>query len=113
MTYYIGGTLDTPITSTGASGTITFEPGDLVVDVAGLVSTAEKHQALVTTGWSYISVHSASPSTSGANEIASSTRGAVTWSTPSGGQVTNTNTVTVGFPPSSTATHFGVQSTAS
>ena len=114
-TFYVGGPLTGSISTGASAGSVTFAPGSLTVNTAGLISTTEGSQALVTTGWGYIGLHSASPSTTGANEVAGGSyiRVAVTWNAPSGGTVTNSNTVTVAIPASTTAAYFGVWSTAS
>ena len=114
-TYYVGGALSGSITTGASAGSVTFAPGALVVSAAGLISTTEGTQALPTTGWGYISLHTASPSTTGANEVAGGSyiRAAVTWNSQSGGQVTNSNTVTVAIPASTTAAYWGVWSTSS
>jgi hypothetical protein len=82
-----------------------------------LASSTELNQALSTTGWGYISIHSATPGTTGASEISGGSpayaRVAVTWGTPSGGVVSNTNALTINFPASATAAYFGVWSASS
>ena len=77
-----------------------------------LASTTEANQALATTGWAYVSLHTASPSTTGVNEVAGGTyaRVAVTWNSPSGGAVTNSNSLTINVPASTTVTHVGIWS---
>lgn len=80
-----------------------------------LASTTEENQALSTTSWGFISLHTASPSTTGANEASggSYARVAVTWNAASGGAVTNSGTVTINAPASTTFTHVGVWSASS
>lgn len=80
-----------------------------------LASTTEQNQALATTGWGFISIHSATPGTTGASELSGGTyaRVAVTWNAASGGAVTNSNALTINFPASATAAYFGVWSASS
>lgn len=77
-----------------------------------LASTTETNQALATTGWAYLSLHTASPSTNGANEVSggSYARVAVAWGSPSGGSVSNSGALTVNVPASTTVTHVGIWS---
>jgi len=77
------------------------------------ISTQEANQALATTGWGYVSLHTADPGTTGASEVTggSYARVAVTWNVASGGSVTNSNVVTINLPSGVTATYFGVWST--
>lgn len=79
-----------------------------------LISTTEANQALATTGWAYVSLHTATPGTTGASEVTGGSpayaRVAVTWNSPSGGSVTNSNALTINLPASTTATHFGIWS---
>ena len=84
-----------------------------------LASSTELNQAVTTTGWGYISIHSSSPSTTGANEISGGSpvyaRQAVTWGAASNGVVSNTNSMTFNLPssassPNNTAAYFGVWS---
>jgi len=76
------------------------------------ISTTEANQALSTTGWSYISLHTADPSTTGASEVTggSYARVAVTWNSPSSGSVTQSNALSINLPASTTASYFGVWS---
>ena len=76
------------------------------------ISTTEANQALSTTGWAYVSLHTGDPSTTGANEVTggSYARVAVTWNSPSGGSVTNSNSLSINLPASTTASYFGVWS---
>lgn len=76
------------------------------------ISTTEANQALSTTGWSFVSLHTADPGTTGASEVSggSYARVSVTWNSPSGGSVTNSNALSINLPASTTATYFGVWS---
>ena len=76
------------------------------------ISTTEANQALVTTGWSYVSLHTGDPSTTGANEVTGGTyaRVAVTWNSPSSGTVTQSNALSINLPASTTVSYFGVWS---
>ena len=76
------------------------------------ISTTEANQALATTGWSYVSLHTGDPSTTGANEVTGGTysRVAVTWNSPSSGTVTQSNALSINLPASTTASYFGVWS---
>jgi len=76
------------------------------------ISTTEANQALSTTGWSYVSLHTADPGTTGASEVTGGTyaRVAVTWNSPSGGAVTNNGALSINLPASTTASYFGVWS---
>lgn len=75
-------------------------------------SAAEGTQALVTTGWSFVSLHTADPGTTGASEVSggSYARVAVAWGTASGGSVSNSGAVAINLPASTTATYFGLWS---
>jgi hypothetical protein len=84
-----------------------------------LASVTEQNQALATTGWGFISIHSATPGTTGASEITGGSpayaRVAVTWNAASGGAVTNSNALTFNLPssasaPNNTAAYFGIWS---
>lgn len=79
------------------------------------ISTTEANQALSTTGWAYLSLHSADPGTTGASEVTggSYARVAVTWNAPSGGAVTNAGAVSLNLPALGTAAYVGVWSAAS
>jgi hypothetical protein len=75
------------------------------------ISTTEANQALVTTGWAYVALFTADPTTSGATgEVTGGTyaRVAVTWGTASGGSISNSNALTINLPASTTASYFGV-----
>ena len=76
------------------------------------ISTTEANQALATTGWSYVSLHTADPGTTGASEVTGGTyaRVAATWNTPSSGSVTNSGALSINLPASTTASYFGVWS---
>lgn len=76
------------------------------------ISTTEANQALATTGWAYVSLHTADPGTTGASEVTGGTyaRVAVTWNAASGGQVTNSGALSINLPASTTASYFGVWS---
>ena len=76
------------------------------------ISTTEANQALSTTGWSYVSLHTADPGTTGASEVSGGTyaRVAVTWNSPSGGSVSNCGALSINLPASTTASYFGVWS---
>jgi len=76
------------------------------------ISTTEANQALSTTGWGFVSLHSADPGTTGASEISggSYARVAVTWNTASAGSVTNSNSLSINLPASTTAAYFGIWS---
>jgi len=74
------------------------------------ISTTEANQALSTTGWSYVSLHTADPGTTGASEVTGGTyaRVAVTWNAASGGSVSNSGALSINLPASTTASYFGV-----
>ena len=76
------------------------------------ISTTEANQALSTTGWSYVSLHTADPGTTGASEVSGGTyaRVAVTWNSPSGGSVSNSGALSINLPASTTASYLGVWS---
>jgi hypothetical protein len=76
------------------------------------ISITAANQALVVTGWSFISLHTGDPGTTGANEVSGGAyvRVAVSWRTATGGVRTNSNTLSINLPPSTTVTHFGVWS---
>lgn len=75
-------------------------------------STTELNQALVTTGWAFVSLHTADPGTSGASEVTGGTyaRVAVAWGAASGGAVANSGALTINLPASTTAAYFGLWS---
>jgi hypothetical protein len=79
------------------------------------ISTTEANQALSTTGWGYVSLHTADPTTTGGSEVTGGTyaRVAVTWNTPSSGSVTNSSSLSINLPASTTASYFGVWSASS
>ena len=79
------------------------------------ISTTEANQALSTTGWGYVSLHTADPGTTGASEVTggSYVRVAVTWNSPSSGSVTNSGALSINLPASTTASYFGVWSASS
>ncbi len=58
----------------------------------------------------YVQLNSASPGTSGANELASTTRQACTWNAASGGTKTNASSLTFATPGTVAATHFSTWS---
>lgn len=76
------------------------------------ISTTEANQALSTTGWGFVSLHTADPGTTGASEVTGGTyaRVAVTWNAASGGTVTNSGALSINLPASTTAAYFGVWS---
>jgi hypothetical protein len=76
------------------------------------ISTTEANQALSTTGWAYVSLHTADPSTTGASEVTGGTytRVAVTWNAPSAGAVTNSSAININLPATTTAAYFGIWS---
>ena len=77
------------------------------------ISTTEANQALVATGWGFISLHTADPGTTGASEVTGGTyaRVAVTWGSPTGGTIANnTSALSINLPASTTAAYFGVWS---
>lgn len=55
----------------------------------------------------FVSLHSASPGTTGANESASTTRLACTWNLASAGSKTNSSALTFTTPGTVPNTHFG------
>jgi len=76
------------------------------------ISTTEANQALATTGWSYVSLHTADPGTTGASEVTGGTyaRVAVSWNAASSGSVTQSGALSINLPASTTASYFGVWS---
>lgn len=78
-----------------------------------LASTTAENQALdglsggTTNVLAFVQLHTASPSTTGANEMASVTRLACSWNAASSGAKTNSTALTFTTPGSSAATHFG------
>jgi len=77
-----------------------------------LASTTETTQALVSTGWAYVSLHTATPGTTGTSEVAGGTyaRVAVTWNAASAGSISNSNALSLNLPATTTAAFFGVWS---
>ena len=75
-------------------------------------SVTEENQALVTTGWAYVSLHTADPGTTGASEVTGGTyaRVAAAWNSPSGGAVTNSGALAINLPASTTASYVGIWS---
>jgi hypothetical protein len=61
----------------------------------------------------FVQLHSASPSTTGANELTSTTRQACTWNAASAGSKTNSSALTFTTPGTTAATHFGTFSAVS
>lgn len=55
----------------------------------------------------YISLHTADPGTTGANEMASCPRQSGSWNAASGGSKTNSNALSFANPGTSAATHWG------
>ena len=78
-------------------------------------SVTEQNQALVVTGWAYVSLHSADPGANGASELSGGTyaRVAVAWGAPSGGVVANTGALSINLPASTTASYYGIWSASS
>lgn len=78
-------------------------------------STTEENQALSTTSWSFVSLHTADPGTTGASEVSggSYARVAVSWNSASGGSVTNSGALSINLPASTTAAYFGIWSASS
>lgn len=78
-----------------------------------LASTTAENQALdglsggTTNLLAYVQLHSASPSTTGANELGSTTRQACSWNAASGGSKTNSSALTFTTPGTTAATYFG------
>lgn len=78
-------------------------------------SVTEENQALATTGWGFISLHTADPGTTGATEVTGGTyvRVAATWNAAAGGAVTNSNALSINLPATTTASFFGIWSASS
>jgi hypothetical protein len=76
------------------------------------ISTTEANQALSTTGWGFVSLHTADPTTTGGSEVTGGTyaRVAVTWNAASAGAVTNSNALSINLPATTTAAYFGIWS---
>lgn len=81
-------------------------PGLSVYTENALLNTFRNTSFSVTT--IYISLHTASPGTTGANEVTGGAyaRVAVTFGAPSLGSMTNTGIISVNVPASTTVTHF-------
>jgi hypothetical protein len=75
-------------------------------------SVTEENQALVTTSWAYVSLHTADPGTTGASEVTGGTyaRVAVAWAAPSGGSVANSGALSINLPATTTVGWVGVWS---
>lgn len=78
---------------------------------AALASTAAENAAAnaITALIAFVALHTASPSTTGANEVSggSYARVSVTWASASGGSAANSNSLTLNLPASTTAAYFG------
>lgn len=61
----------------------------------------------------YVSIHTASPGTTGANEYAGTTRQACSWNTASGSAKTNSSALTFSTDGGSAVTHVGTYSAVS
>lgn len=61
----------------------------------------------------FVSLHSADPGTTGASELASTTRQACSWNAASGGAKTNSSALTFTTPGTVPATHMGTYSLVS
>jgi hypothetical protein len=78
-----------------------------------LASVTSENQALdglsggTTNVVAYVQLHSASPGTTGANELGSTTRQACSWNAASGGTKTNSSALTFTTPGTTAATFFG------
>lgn len=78
-----------------------------------LASVTAENQALdglsggTTNILAYVQLHTASPSTTGANEMGSVTRQACSWNVASGGSKTNSSSLSFTTPGTTAATHFG------
>jgi hypothetical protein len=62
---------------------------------------------------SHVQLNTASPGTTGANEMASSTRQACTWNAAASGSKTNSSALTFTNPGTNAATHFSTWSAVS
>ena len=84
-----------------------------------LASTPAENQSLdglsggATNLLGFVSLHSASPGTTGANELTSTTRQAATWNAASGGSKTNSSALTFTTPGTVAALYFGTFSLVS
>jgi hypothetical protein len=80
------------------------------------LSNAGKHVMLDALGAVavFASLHTADPSTTGANEVSGGTyvRKAITWNAASSGALDDSNTPAIDVPASTTVTHFGLWSAA-
>ena len=78
-------------------------------------ATATENQALVTTGFGYVSLHTADPGTTGASEVSGGAyaRVAVTWTTPASGSTQNVSALSINLPASTAVGYFGVWDSAS
>jgi hypothetical protein len=76
------------------------------------ISTTEANQALSSTGWGFVSLHTADPTTTGGSEVTGGTyvRVAVTWNAAAAGAVTNSNALSINLPATTTAAYFGIWS---
>lgn len=76
------------------------------------ISVTEANQALVNTGWAYISLHTADPGTTGASEVSGSpyARASITWNAAASSARTNSNAISITIPTSTTVTYFGIWS---
>jgi hypothetical protein len=79
------------------------------------ISVTEANQALVNTGWSFVSLHTADPGTTGASELSggSYARVAVAWNAAASGARTNSGALSINIPATTTVTYFGVWSLVS
>src|SRR6187402_1739785 len=80
-----------------------------------LLSTAGANQGLdglstPTNLLAYVQLNTASPSTTGVNEMASTSRQACSWNAASGGTKTNSTSLTFTTPGTNAATHFSTWS---
>ena len=80
-----------------------------------LASTTEATQALLNTNWSFISLHTATPGTTGASEVSGGAyaRVAIAWNAASAGSITNSGALSINLPASTTAAFFGIWSASS
>lgn len=85
--------------------------------LASVTATNQSLNALDATGtptnlMSHVQLHSASPGTTGASELASTTRQACAWNAAASGSKTNSSSLTFTTPGTVAATHFGTWSAA-
>ena len=66
----------------------------------------------ITAVCAYVAPHTGDPGTTGASELASDTREAVTWGTASSGTASNTNAISTPIPASTTISYVGFWSAA-